>query len=84
MQIFCTNSLSTESPEVINTTQGLLRIDYVEIDDRINRHGHRVTGENLETKELTHNQTPLAPLALSISVFYRKIHSPWKNSLLEW
>ena len=30
----------TESPEVIDTTQGLLRIDYVEIDDRINRHGN--------------------------------------------
>ena len=41
----------TESPEVIDTTQGLLRIDYVEIDNRINRHGNWVAGENLEVPE---------------------------------
>ncbi len=37
----------TSSPEVIDTTQGLLRVDHVEIDDRVNGDGHRIASKNL-------------------------------------
>ena len=41
-----------ESPEVINTTQGLFRVDDVEIYDCIDADGDGVACENLEAKEL--------------------------------
>ena len=36
------------SPEVIDTTEGLLCIDHVEIDDGVDRDGHGVAGQDLE------------------------------------
>ena len=55
---FCLFVWLFESPEVINTTQGLFRVDYVEIHDCINADGDGVAGENLEAKELENNRTP--------------------------
>ena len=39
-------------PEVIDTAEGLLRVDHVEVDDRVHTDRHRVSRQNLGFKKM--------------------------------
>ena len=43
-------------PEVIDTAEGLLRVDHVEVDDRVHTDRHRVPRQNLVFKKISQFQ----------------------------